>query len=249
VLHAEVFAPADQALAYAAYEAWLRDDATELLHAAVERALPFVGIAYRCIVKARPPIAFLPDDERDELLSLGVVEVFNRVRSRREITYDAAVGYERYLVSSARRAMEAWQPLKPQIFDYAEMAQLPTVGRVERIRDIEMRLYLRRLPAALLAYYRRHTRLTPPEAGEYVLARLLRARPISLTHLARRFGLASPQFAVDHTVVLVRRCLYELRDEIEDGHVVEDWHDVSALYYPTFEYCDDSFAERARAQA
>lgn len=247
MLNDEVFAQANCGPAYAAYCAWLGSNEVEQLHVAVEHALPFVGIAYRCMLQARPALAYLPDHDRDELLSLGVVEVFHRIRARREITYDAARGYERYLVSSARRVMDAWSPQRPQIFDYASVSQLPSIGRLGKIRDTEMRLYLTSLPAMLLEYYRTHTRLQPPAAGEYVLARLLRGRPISHTHLAQRFRVANPQFAIDHTVVLVRRCLYELRDDIEDGHIVDDWHDVAALFDPRCEYDDESFHERANA--
>jgi hypothetical protein len=223
--------------AFAAYAMWRETQHPAALDDAFRRALAVIGpVVIRLYFATTGAVVGL---DEDDLVSVAAADLHGAL-ARGGYTGRNPYEYYSFLQGVARRAvMKELNKNRYRVYDYASRCSRPPAARLQCTQDMEFKIFLERLPLLLYRETRAaiegSARLDPPERrlSLHVLTRLLSGRPLLAPKiLARHFAMdrARVRFVVDWTTVTVRRQLYAMRDELHDGRVVDDWHDLFTLY-------------------
>jgi hypothetical protein len=201
-----------------AYQTWLKSRRRASLERAVRLALPVVR--NRIYKKFKFPVV-RPGDIATE----ASYRVFMAMR-KGQINGDKHTWFRRDLRKIVRLSVnDVYSFLKPVYLVHGHDFYRATVSHTEAV---EYKIFMERdLPRLLKRYVIERLRFEGKrrEACLYILDRLTRRVVVGRDTISREFGQPDPGFLCDYIVVMLRRGLYEYRDDICPNGVVNDWYD------------------------
>lgn len=223
--------------AFESYLLWRETQSPAALDDAFHQALPVIGrVVIRFSFARRGDVIGI---DEDDLVSVAAADLHGAL-ARGGYAGTSPYQYHSFLRGVARRAViKELNRNRYRVFDFASRCRKPPSARLQCTQDMEFKVFLERLPLLLYRQTRAaiegSARIDPPERrlSLHVLTCLLSGSPLQAPKiLARHFEInrARVRFVVDWSTVAVRRQLYALRDELHDGRIVDDWHDLFTLY-------------------
>lgn len=212
--------------AFEAYSDWVKYGTHQYMMRAALYALPYVKI-----IAARMQV---PSGRKPEIVSDGQWAVFEVVSRRRfDIPYGWRYPAAAYASLLRKKIWTAMRKRADQMTYNEFLYGNPTLPygqytKYPRFKETELKLFLEKLPVALVEAVAKKTRFTGDdrEAVLWIAQRLVSDRLISVKLMKKRFGVKDPDFLISYATVLLRCAVYDMRAE-HDGVVIGDWDDLT----------------------
>lgn len=226
------FSGFDPEKAHAAYRIWGESGEDDDLSLAWREAVPAIGVVY-----SRAGFDDTGRITEAEYISTAACRIYSELENRAfkgEHQNSYSFYLQRISMNAFLRETSEWTANRVIDFDY-HGPQAPA-GRVRSIADVEQHIYLNQLPALLEDMVTDKIRFDGLkfEACVYALRQVLASKVASPRWMKKAYGLAREEadMLVDYVTIRIRLSLYEIRDNIWEGGVLDGWTDAAATYTP-----------------